>query len=175
MRSRLILAVCILALPLLAHGAVVEEPDIDIPEEDGMEQPKNEIRPPVPEEPEVKKSPSKPAPVQNPAEKGQTGFNTVLLRGLNKVTAHAETIDAPIGSVVRFGTLEIVAHRCWKSAPEDRPENAALIEIAEIHQNEPPQRIFMGWMFSSSPALSSLEHPFYDVTVIACEQKTIKD
>ena len=30
-------------------------------------------------------------------------------------------------------------------------------------------RIFAGWMFASSPALSALEHPVYDVWVIDCQ------
>ena len=30
------------------------------------------------------------------------------------------------------------------------------------------QSIFSGWMFASSPALSALEHPIYDVWVIDC-------
>jgi hypothetical protein len=36
----------------------------------------------------------------------------------------------------------------------------------------PENMIFSGWMFASSPALSSLEHPVYDVWVIDC--KTVK-
>ncbi len=72
---------------------------------------------------------------------------------------------------MRFGTLEIVAHRCWKSEPEDRPENAALIEISELKPGETPQRIFLGWMLSSSPGLSGLEHAVYDITVLSCDVK----
>ena len=30
--------------------------------------------------------------------------------------------------------------------------------------------LFSGWMFASSPALSALEHPVYDVWVIDCAQ-----
>jgi hypothetical protein len=101
---------------------------------------------------------------------GDASYDGVILRGLNKVTAHAQTIEATIGSVVRFGTMEIVAHRCWKSAPDERPENAALLEISEVKQGEAPTQIFLGWMFSSSPGLSALEHPFYDITVVKCEK-----
>ena len=28
--------------------------------------------------------------------------------------------------------------------------------------------VFSGWMFASSPAVSALEHPVYDVTLLAC-------
>jgi hypothetical protein len=36
----------------------------------------------------------------------------------------------------------------------------------------PANMIFSGWMFASSPALSALQHPVYDVWVIDC--KTVK-
>jgi hypothetical protein len=31
------------------------------------------------------------------------------------------------------------------------------------------EALFSGWMFASSPALSALEHPVYDVWVIDCK------
>ena len=30
-------------------------------------------------------------------------------------------------------------------------------------------RLFTGWMFASSPAVSALEHPVYDVWVVDCK------
>ena len=97
--------------------------------------------------------------------------NTILLQGLNKVTGHILKLEGPIGTVLRFGNLEIIARRCWKSPPDESPENAALLEISELKPGEAPQKIFLGWMFSSSPGLSGLEHPVYDITVIGCEAK----
>lgn len=112
-----------------------------------------------------------PPPTENPQGGAmQSGFNTVILQGLNKVTGRASKIEAVMGSTVRFGTLEILAKSCWQAPPGERAENAALLEINEIKQGEPPSKIFLGWMFSSSPALSSLENPFYDVTVIKCDK-----
>ena len=123
----------------------------------------------VPVNPEAKPEPIKPAP-EGPPE-GDANYDKVILQGLNKVTARAQEIEAPIGSVIRFGTIEIIAHNCWKSAPDERPENAALLEISEIRQGEAPKQIFLGWMFSSTPGLSALEHPFYDVTVVKCQKE----
>jgi hypothetical protein len=37
-------------------------------------------------------------------------------------------------------------------------------------QSEEPEELFSGWMFASSPGLSALEHPVYDVWVIRCKQ-----
>ncbi len=98
-------------------------------------------------------------------------YNAIVLQGLNKVTGHISKFDGPLGTVLHFGNLEIVARRCWKAPPEEQPENAALLEISELKPGEPSERIFLGWMFSSSPGLSGLEHPVYDITVLSCEAR----
>ena len=94
--------------------------------------------------------------------------NIVVLQGLDKVTARVHAFQAPLGSVVRFGTLEIIAHQCDKRPPEETPESAAFLDVSEVRQGEPTQSLFRGWMFASSPALSALEHPVYDVWVLDC-------
>jgi hypothetical protein len=101
-------------------------------------------------------------------------LNAVQLRALNKVTAKSQTIQVEIGKPVNFGNLEINLHYCWKSAPEDRPENAAMLSVNEARPGEANKQVFAGWMFSSSPGLSSLEHAVYDLTVIECVDKTPK-
>lgn len=91
-----------------------------------------------------------------------------LLQGLDKVTARISTFEAPIGADVRFGTLDIVVKRCVKAPPEESPESAAFLQIKELREGEAPRELFDGWMFASSPALSALEHPVYDVWVKDC-------
>jgi hypothetical protein len=91
-----------------------------------------------------------------------------VLQGLNKITARVSKFDAPVGQAVEFGTLSIVVRDCEKSTPEERPENAAFIQIYENRPGEKPVRQFSGWMFSSSPALSALQNPVYDINVLAC-------
>jgi hypothetical protein len=93
----------------------------------------------------------------------------VVLQGLDKVTARISTVEAPIDAPVRFGTLEITARHCAKRPPEEPPETTAFLEIREIKRDEVPVELFTGWMFASSPALSALEHPVYDVWVIDCK------
>ncbi len=106
-------------------------------------------------------------PIAPPPEQPKT-YNAVTLRGLNKVTARISDMTAPLGAVMHFGSLEIIAKRCWQAPPEEQPENAALLEIRELKPGEGPVGIFSGWMFSSSPGLSGLEHAVYDVTVLNC-------
>lgn len=93
---------------------------------------------------------------------------TVVMQGLDKVTARVSTFEIPIGVSVRFGTLQIFARACDRTPPEEAPESAALLEIFEMKPGERRNALFSGWMFASSPALSALEHPVYDVWVLDC-------
>jgi hypothetical protein len=91
-----------------------------------------------------------------------------VLQGLDKVTARISIVEAPVERAVRFGTLEITARHCRKRPPEEPPEITAFLEIRDIKPGAPAAELFSGWMFASSPALSALEHPVYDVWVIDC-------
>ncbi len=108
-----------------------------------------------------------------PAAWGQT---VAVLQGLDKITARVSTVDAPVDKPVRFGRLIITVKACVKHPPEEEPESAAFLEIDELRQDEhgsvTAQRIFSGWMFASSPALSALENPIYDVSVLDCKSDT---
>jgi hypothetical protein len=92
-----------------------------------------------------------------------------ILHGLDKVTARITIMDAEIGKTARFGSLEITVRRCQRSRPDQKLERAAFLEIDNIDPTtKEKKRIFSGWMFSSNPALSALEHPVYDVWVKDC-------
>ncbi|MDV7338576.1 DUF2155 domain-containing protein [Terasakiella sp. A23] len=96
-------------------------------------------------------------------------YDTVVLQGLDKVTARVSRLEAPVGQFIRFGTLEIVARTCDKRPPTETPESAAFLDISESRPGEPASDVFRGWMFASSPALNSMEHPVYDVWVLDCK------
>jgi hypothetical protein len=97
-----------------------------------------------------------------------------VLQGLDKTTARIATIDAPVGQQVRYGNLLITARACVKHPPTETPESAAFLVIDEMPPDAgpktKPERIFSGWMFASSPALSALENPVYDVSVLDCKE-----
>jgi hypothetical protein len=102
------------------------------------------------------------------APAGADPYPVAVLRGLDKVTARISTIEVPVGHAARFGTLEITVRTCDKRPPEEQPESAAFLDIWEIRQEQPAAHLFRGWMFASSPALSAMEHPVYDVWVLDC-------
>jgi len=103
------------------------------------------------------------------AAEGMIEEPIAAMQGLDKITARISRFDVAVGQPQHFGTLAIVVRDCEKSAPEARPENAAFVEISESRPGEDKLLLFSGWMFSSSPALSALEHPIYDVNLLECK------
>lgn len=104
-----------------------------------------------------------------PAAAADLQGDAALLQALDKITARVSTIVAPINQAVSFGGLRITARACRKRPPEEPPEATAFLEIDVRRPGESkPERQFTGWMFASSPAVSAMEHPVYDVWVIDC-------
>jgi hypothetical protein len=95
-----------------------------------------------------------------------------FLQTLDKITARIATVPLSLDEPIQFGTLEIELKHCAFTPPEVPPEAAAFLEIRDVGfvDKEASDKItvFSGWMFASSPAVSSLEHPVYDVTLLAC-------
>ncbi len=112
-----------------------------------------------------------PALAQRPIDQpvATTGVVTgAVLQGLDKVTARISTFPVSTTDEVRFGTLSIRVRACRKTPPTEPPESTAFLEITDIRPGAEPVMLFSGWMFASSPALSALEHPVYDVWVVDC-------
>ena len=96
-----------------------------------------------------------------------------VVRGLDKITGHARDYTLTVGRAARIGSLEVTARSCTKSAPEETPEVAIYLEVIDsppAREGEERERreIFHGWMFASSPGLSALDHPNFDIWAIDC-------
>ena len=75
---------------------------------------------------------------------------------------------------IKFGNIIIKLHKCWQAPLSQIPESKALIEVNEKNNNsysKEAKNIFLGWMFASSPSISSLQHPIYDITILKCINK----
>lgn len=96
-----------------------------------------------------------------------------VLGGLDKVTARVSTFEVPVGQEGHFGRLTIAVRTCRKAPPIEEPEAAAFLQITQVRPDDapgtPPVPVFSGWMFASSPALSAMEDPVYDVWVVDCK------
>ncbi|MGC6454167.1 MAG: DUF2155 domain-containing protein [Candidatus Puniceispirillaceae bacterium] len=105
------------------------------------------------------------------ASAGWIEGETARMQALDKITARISTLEVPIGTPVLFGTLSVTVRRCAYHPPEEPPEDAAFLEIVDngYDVTAPPREVFAGWMFSSSPAVSAMEHPVYDITLLSCK------
>lgn len=93
----------------------------------------------------------------------------VSLQGMDKITARIFAFEAPLNETVRFGSLEITARKCVVSdSGQEVPEKTAFLEIVERKPGKDPERLFSGWMFASTPSVSALENPIYDIWVVGC-------
>jgi hypothetical protein len=97
--------------------------------------------------------------------------HVAVLQALDKVTARVRRLTIPVGQTGKFGTLSILVDACRKAPPEDPPESAAFLKITD-GKSDPPVTAFSGWMFASSPALSAMDHPVYDISVVDCTNET---
>ena len=91
-----------------------------------------------------------------------------VLRGLDKITGRIQTFSVPVGEVGQFGKTFVSVEACYTHPPEESPENSAFLRVFEKTLQGEEVDLFKGWMFSSNPALSSMEHPVYDIWVIEC-------
>ena len=96
---------------------------------------------------------------------------TATIQALDKITARISTLRVPIDEPVDFGTLSVTVRRCAYHPPEETPEDAAYLEVVDNgHDRSKPSRpVLTGWMFASSPAVSAMEHPVYDLTLLSCK------
>ena len=93
-------------------------------------------------------------------------FNT-----LDKITARTKNIEINLNEDTTLGSLIINLRSCQNRPPDFLPESAAYVEIFDtLNQSlEEKNLVFSGWMFSSSPAISALEHPVYDISLVSCK------
>lgn len=96
-------------------------------------------------------------------------YDTVVLETLDKISARVSRMEVAVGTTATFGSLKITPRHCDKRPPEETPESSVFLEIVEELPDEQPKLEFSGWMFASSPALSALDHPVYDVWVVDCK------
>ena len=67
----------------------------------------------------------------------------------------------------KIETLNIEIYACFTEPPDKVSEDYVLIDVKDSFNNE-NESIYKGWMISSSPEVTSLEHPIYDLWLLGC-------
>lgn len=99
------------------------------------------------------------------AAQGFSDADAGILRWLDKLTGESADIELVIGQEAVSGRLTIRLDAC--RYPTDNPASDAEAHLT-ITDNSTAKPAFEGWMIASSPALSALDHPRYDVWVLRC-------
>ena len=110
-----------------------------------------------------------PADAQEAADPGAlVGYTEAQggsLRFLDKLTSDTGDVTLSRGQAAKFGRLVVRLDGC--RYPTENPASDAAVHLTIIEE-ETEAQLFNGWMLASSPALSALDHPRYDVWVLAC-------
>ena len=86
---------------------------------------------------------------------------------LNKTTNKVSTKDILVNSKISWETLNIEVLYCGSTPPTEIPEDYVLIDVYDTINNE-DTNIYKGWMISSSPDVTPLENPIYDLWLVDC-------
>ncbi|MES2214694.1 MAG: DUF2155 domain-containing protein [Pseudomonadota bacterium] len=95
-------------------------------------------------------------------------YNGAKIIALNKITANSKTITLRQGEVAYFNNAKIELHKCWTSGKLITPISKMLITITENKFDEDPKVIFKGWIIANQAALSTFEHPVYELLAVGC-------
>lgn len=87
------------------------------------------------------------------------------LRFLDKLTSDTGDVTLSRGQSAKFGRLVVQLDSCRYPTGNPASDAEAHLTILEETSEAP---LFTGWMLASSPALSALDHPRYDVWVLTC-------
>jgi hypothetical protein len=87
------------------------------------------------------------------------------LRFLDKLTSETGDVILSLGQTAKFGRLDVRLDSC--RYPTGNPSSDAEAHLT-IREETAEGDLFNGWMLASSPALSALDHPRYDVWVLSC-------
>ena len=86
---------------------------------------------------------------------------------LNKTTNKVSTKEILVSSKISWETLNIEVLYCGSTPPTEIPEDYVLIDVYDTINNE-NINIYKGWMISSSPDVTPLENPIYDLWLVDC-------
>ena len=86
---------------------------------------------------------------------------------LNKTTNKVSEKDILVNSKINWETLNIEVLYCASTPPTEIPEDFVLIDVYDTINKE-IINIYRGWMISSSPDVTPLENPIYDLWLVDC-------
>lgn len=95
-------------------------------------------------------------------------YGRALVSVLEKQTGRLHPVTLQQGLSQHVLKLEVEMVSCFMRS-NDPQSSVALMQVVESDPKEGRRVIFSAWMFAEHPAISRLEHPVYDLTLLRCE------
>lgn len=128
-------------------------------------QPGELVLDPSPESPGVLRRPALATPPPEAPRITVTAAPGAVLHALDKLSGEVRDMTLTAGQTAEFGRITVRLAEC--RYPVDNPAGDAFAHVVVMRTGaDAPQ--FDGWMIASSPALSALDDPRYDVWVSRC-------
>jgi hypothetical protein len=93
------------------------------------------------------------------------GRSTAVVRVLDKLDAHVETLSIPAGQSGSYKSLGIVVRSCLQHPAGLSPDAAAFLTVRDGDGTGAP---FAAWMFAAEPFIAVFESPVYGVQLVSC-------
>lgn len=97
---------------------------------------------------------------------------TAVFSGLDKITGRIVTFEVAVDETVQFGSLQLTPRVCYSRPETEAPKTTSYIEVGEVDAANQLTDVFDGWVFASSPGLSAIDHPVYDIWLTQCKGGT---
>ncbi|ABG32379.1 DUF2155 domain-containing protein [Roseobacter denitrificans] len=99
------------------------------------------------------------------AQQAATEATGAQLRGVDRINGETFEIIVPKGQTAKLDRISIRLNACRYPVGNPSGDAFASLEVRDIDSGA---FIFSGWMIASSPALSAMDHPRYDIWVMRC-------
>ena len=94
-------------------------------------------------------------------------MNYAKFKLLDKISNQLFEKTISVNGSYDIETLNIEVYACFTEPPDEIAEDYVLINVKDNFKNI-DKSIYKGWMISSSPEVTTLEHPIYDLWLLGC-------
>ena len=88
-------------------------------------------------------------------------------RLLDKISNKLIDKTISVNNSSEIETLSVEVYACFTEPPTEISEDYVLVDIVDTFQGL-NKNFYRGWMISSSPEVTPLEHPVYDLWLLGC-------
>lgn len=111
-------------------------------------------------------NPQSPPAATTPTPPSWAPRGSAQLLILDKVSAVTTPVTVAVDAQTTFGPLTISLRACVVRPPDQAPDAAAFLDVADSTPGSLP---FHGWMIRSAPAASVFQNPGYDIQLEGCQ------